>query len=234
MLEVTDLTVSYGDLTVIKRASLTLQEGEIACIIGSNGAGKSALIKAISGYIQAKSGSITFFGKEITRIPCHVLVEQGIVRVPEGRRLFPNMTVTENLELGAYNRRASAGKQEMIKRVFSYFPILRERAHQFAGTLSGGEQQMVAIGRGLMARPRLLMLDEVSLGLSPLVVQNIYEIIREINLSGITVLVVEQNIEMALSSSNRGYVLSNGRIVLEGEGSELLANPQIREAYLGM
>ena len=234
MLKLKDVSTHYGDVQALRGVSFTIQEGEIVSIIGSNGAGKSTTLNTISGVLRASSGSIEFLGRRIENLYPHQIVDQGVVQIPEGRLLFPYMSVLENLELGAFNYKGRKAKEKNIKMVFSLFPILQERMNQLAGTLSGGEQQMLAIGRGLMALPKLLMLDEPSLGLAPLLVRQVFETVKAINGQGITVLLVEQNVFHCLSAAARGYVLENGSIVLEGGGKELLNNPQVREAYLGI
>ncbi len=214
--------------------SLRIQEGEIVSVVGANGAGKTTLLKAIAGLVRPTGGAVDLRGERLDRLPTHRIVERGVVRVPEGRRIFPEMTVRENLELGATPPEAKRKRVETLGRVYALFPILRERAQQLAGTLSGGEQQMLAIGRGLMGLPRLLMLDEPSLGLAPMVVKEIFETIRRINADGVTILLVEQDVVHSLNMSHRGYVLENGSIVLAGGGPELLGNQHIRTAYLGI
>ncbi len=221
----------YGTIAALKGISFSVREGEIVALLGANGAGKTTTQKTVSGMLRPVAGSITFAGKRIDGIPAHELIRLGICHVPEGRHVFPRMTVAENLEMGAF--RFKSTDQADLDRVFELFPRLKERIKQQAGTLSGGEQQMLAIGRALMGKPRLLLLDEPSMGLAPLIVAQIFEIIREINNSGVTVLVVEQNAAQALSLANRGYVLETGEIVLEGTGQELLADDRIRAAYLG-
>jgi len=234
MLEVHHIHVYYGDIQVLWDVSLRVMSGEIVSIVGANGAGKTTLLKTISGLLHPRSGSLKFLGQGIEdKLPSKI-VELGIGHVPEGRKLFTTLTVLENLELGAYVPRARPRRQETLKRVFRLFPILEERKYQVAGTLSGGEQQMLAIGRGLMALPRLLMLDELSLGLAPIFVSHMFEAIKEINRSGTTILLVEQNLRRALEISHRAYVLQNGRIVLEGKGAELLQNIHVQKAYLGL
>jgi len=233
LLELSKINVFYGDLQVIWDASFKVKKGEIVAILGSNGAGKTTLLKTISGILKPRSGTITFLGERIDAIHSHQIVELGISHVPEGRRLFPQMTVLENLEMGAYPRKARKKKSDALERVFQLFPILKERKNQLAGTLSGGEQQMLAIGRGLMSNPLLLMLDEPSLGLAPKLVSKTFEIVREINDEGLTILLVEQNIHYALELADRAHILETGRIVLEGEGKHLLNDPYVKEAYLG-
>jgi branched-chain amino acid transport system ATP-binding protein len=234
LLDLNNVTTKYGDMTAIRDVSLSVGEGHIISIVGSNGAGKTTLLNTISGVLPSAGGTITFAGKEIGHLPPHKIVEEGIIQVPEGRLLFPDMTVLENLELGAFNRRSRKEIPALLKAVYNYFPKLEDRADQLAGTLSGGEQQMVAIGRGLMARPKLLMMDEPSLGLSPLVVKTVFETISKIKSDGITVLLVEQNVLQSLMISDDVYVLENGSIILNGQGRELLNDPRVREAYLGI
>jgi branched-chain amino acid transport system ATP-binding protein len=234
LLEVNDLYVSYGDVPVLHGVTLSVEEGEIVTIVGANGAGKTTLLKTVSGFLKPTKGEILFLGEKISYLYPHKIVEKGLVCIPEGRKIFPTLSVLENLQLGAYIARAKLRRGENLEKVFSMFPILRERSEQLAGTLSGGEQQMLAIARGLMAMPRLLMLDEPSLGLAPKVVMEIFNVVREMNKEGTTILLVEQNVFGALELSNRGYVLENGRIFLEGKSSDLLKNEHIREAYLGI
>ena len=234
MLKLNAVSAHYGDVQALRGVSFVIKEGEIVSIIGSNGAGKSTTLNTISGILRASSGTIEFLGRRIENLYPHQIVDQGVVQIPEGRLLFPYMSVLENLELGAFNDKARKAKEENIKIVFSLFPILQERMTQLGGTLSGGEQQMLAIARGLMAMPKLLMLDEPSLGLAPLLVRQVFETVKAINGQGITVLLVEQNVFHCLSTAVRGYVLENGSVVLEGGGKELLNNPQVREAYLGI
>lgn len=234
LLEVSNLDVSYGDISALRNVSLQVEEGEIVTILGANGAGKSTLIRTISGLLMPKSGSIRFRGKDITRVEPHDRVALGIVQVPEGRRLFPIMTVEENLLLGSYTPEARQQRQETLEWVFRLLPRLKERRRQIARTLSGGEQQMVAIGRALMSRPKLLMLDEPSLGLAPVIVGQVFELIRQISQEGVTVLLVEQNVHHSLELAARAYVLEHGAIVMEGPGRALLGNDHIRKAYLGM
>jgi len=234
MLRVSGLQAFYGDMQALHGVTLEVREGEIVSVIGSNGAGKTTTLMTISGVLRPRRGAIEFDARRIDGLKPAEIVEAGLVHVPEGRQLFPSMTVEENLTLGACTRRAKASRPETLDRVFRLFPRLRERLHQAAGTLSGGEQQMVAIGRGLMARPRLLMLDEPSLGLSPMLVTAIFDIIQEINRGGATILLVEQNVFRALKLSHRGYILENGQIVAEGPSQQLLRDPQVRTAYLGL
>jgi branched-chain amino acid transport system ATP-binding protein len=233
MLAVEKINVYYDDAQALWDVSITVNQGEIVTLVGSNGAGKSTTLKAISGLVPPLSGEIRLERIRIDRCPAHRIVAMGIAHIPEGRRLWPGLTVAENLELGAYQRSARAVREESLKVVYQLFPRLEERRHQLAGTLSGGEQQMLAIGRGLLSKPKLLILDEPSLGLAPLLVNNIFETIQKISLQGMTILLVEQNVNQALAISHRGYVLETGRIVLLGTGPELLSNEHIKTAYLG-
>jgi branched-chain amino acid transport system ATP-binding protein len=233
VLEVDDLHVYYGAIHALKGVSLHVREGEIVTLIGANGAGKSTTLRAINGINRPKQGTIRFQGRDITGAPPHTVVKGGISQSPEGRRLFPRMSVTENLEMGAFQRTDRQNFAADMKRVFELFPRLEERRSQKAGTLSGGEQQMCAIGRALMARPRLLMLDEPSMGLAPIFVERIFETVVEVNKQGTPVLLVEQNALMALEIAQRGYVMETGRIALEGSASELKTNEQVRKTYLG-
>jgi branched-chain amino acid transport system ATP-binding protein len=234
VLKVDKIVTQYGDVRALQNVSFKVDDGEIVSIIGSNGSGKSTTINTISGVIRCFSGSILFDNQEISQAPPHQIVEAGIVQVPEGRRLFPYMTVFENLKLGSFNSRGRSTLRESAEEVFNYFPILAERKEQMAGTLSGGEQQMLAIGRGLMAKPKLLMLDEPSLGLAPIVVEQVFETVRRINSKEITILLVEQDVFQALGLAHRAYVLENGSIAVEGRAAELLNNPKIKEAYIGI
>lgn len=231
MLEVNNINVYYGQIHAIKDVSFHVEEGEIVSLIGANGAGKSTTLKTISGLLKSKTGNIKFMGQAIDKIEAHKLVARGIAQVPEGRRIFLNLSVMDNLRLGAYTQRQIAAND--LQRVFSYFPRLKERQNQIAGTLSGGEQQMLAMGRALMSHPKLLMLDEPSMGLAPILVSQIFDIIKEMHKAGSTILLVEQNAEMALHVSNRAYVLESGRIKLSGTGRELAASEEIKKAYLG-
>jgi len=233
-LELAGVDVAYGDLPALSGIDLVVDAGETVSVVGANGSGKTTMLRAISGLLRPRRGQVRFEGDRIDRLPCHRVVERGIVHVPEGRKIFPSLAVRENLELGSYTRAAKARRADSLERVFAMFPRLRERMSQAAGTLSGGEQQMLAIGRALMARPKLLMLDEPSLGLAPLIVKEIFRTIAEINRAGTTVLLVEQNTRQALSLSRRGYVLENGRVALSGRGEELLGNEHVRRAYLGL
>ncbi len=234
LLELSGIDVAYGDLPALQGVDLVVEAGETLSVIGANGAGKTTMLRTISGLLRPRHGAVRFEGERIDRLPCHRVVERGVVHVPEGRKVFPSLTVRENLELGSYTRVAKARRADSLERVFTLFPRLRERVAQAAGTLSGGEQQMLAIGRALMALPKLLMLDEPSLGLAPLIVQEIFTIIGEINRAGVTVLLVEQNTRQALALAGRGYVLENGRVVLSGAGRDLLDNEHVQRAYLGM
>ncbi|MDT4948158.1 MAG: branched-chain amino acid transport system ATP-binding protein [Pseudonocardiales bacterium] len=231
LLDVADLEVKYGTIAALKGISFTVGEGEIVALLGANGAGKTTTQKTVSGMLRPSAGSITYGGRRIDGIPAHELIRLGICHVPEGRHVFPRMTVAENLDMGAF--RFKRVDQADLERVLELFPRLRERFRQQAGTLSGGEQQMLAIGRALMGKPKLLLLDEPSMGLAPLIVAQIFDIIREINSTGVTVLLVEQNAAQALALANRGYVLETGDIVLQGTGTDLLADDRIRAAYLG-
>ena len=233
MLKIDDINVYYGAIHAIKGISLTVQQGEIVTLIGANGAGKSTTLRTISGLLKPKTGSITFQGQDIAGTPAHKIVGLGISQVPEGRRIFTEMTVMENLDLGAFIRKDKDGIAADKKRVFELFPRLEERQEQVAGTLSGGEQQMLAMGRALMSRPKLLLLDEPSMGLAPLLIKEIFHIIEDINKDGTTVLLVEQNANMALSIANRAYVLETGRITLSGDAKKLAASEDVRKAYLG-
>ena len=233
MLKVEDINVFYGAIHALKGISVEVKEGEIVTLIGANGAGKSTILRTVSGLLRAKTGNILFEGKTISTMPADEIVKLGISQVPEGRRIFANMTVEENLEMGAYIRKDSNGVKKDIAKVFERFSRLGERRTQIAGTLSGGEQQMLAIGRGLMSQPRLMLLDEPSMGLAPLLVKEIFSIIKEINASGTTILLVEQNAHMALSIAHHAYVLETGRIILAGSAKELSESEEVRKAYLG-
>jgi branched-chain amino acid transport system ATP-binding protein len=234
MLEVRGIDVFYGDVQVLWDVSFDVQKGEIVALIGANGSGKTTALATISSLLKPRRGSVTYEGQPIHTRPAHDLISLGIAHVPEARRLFPEMTVRENLLLGALTPKAKTSRPQMLEKVFTIFPRLKERERQNAGTLSGGEQQMAAIARGLMSKPRLLMLDEPSLGLSPILVSDIFRVIREVHAEGVTVLLVEQNVFRTLEVADRAYVLGNGRVVLEGRGAELLANDHIRKAYLGL
>ncbi len=232
MLKVNDINVYYGAIHAIKGVSFEVNEGEIVTLIGANGAGKSTILNTVSGLLKSKTGSIEFLGKPLGGVPAHKIVEQGIAHVPEGRRVFLTMSVEENLEMGAYTR-PNSGVADHLERVYEQFPRLKERRRQVAGTLSGGEQQMLAMGRGLMSDPKLLMLDEPSMGLAPILVEQIFEIIASLHKAGTTILLVEQNARMALSVADRGYVLETGKIALSGTGKELAESDDIKKAYLG-
>lgn len=232
-LEIRDLHVSYGGIRALKGIDLTVEEGQIVTLIGANGAGKSTTLRAISGLQKPQSGSILYCGEELVGLPAKEIVRRGIIHVPEGRRVFPDMTVAENLKIGAFLRKDKDGIASDMDYVYSLFPRLKERSWQPAGTLSGGEQQMLAVGRALMSRPKVLMMDEPSLGLAPLIVKDIFSIIRRVNADGITVLLIEQNANAALRIADYGYVLETGVIALTGTGEELLRNESVREAYLG-
>ncbi len=231
ILEVKDLNVSYGGIKAVKDISFAVPKGEVVTLIGANGAGKSSTLRSIVGLVKPESGSILLKGEELAGMPTEQIVTKGITLVPEGRRVFPDMTVAENLKIGAYMRKDSL--DEDMNWVYDLFPRLKERSWQLAGTLSGGEQQMLAIGRALMSRPEIIMMDEPSLGLAPIVVKGVFDIIREINKQGVTILLVEQNANMALKAANLGYVMETGRITLSGTGAELLENEAVKAAYLG-
>ena len=234
MLTVQNITAHYGDLQVLQEVSLEVRQSEIVTIVGANGAGKTTTINAICGQVECRTGSIRFLDQAMHTMAAHRRVEMGLVQVPEGRRLFAFMTVQENLDLGCYTQRARKEKQATLERVLVLFPVLKTRLRQLAGTLSGGEQQMLAIARSLMALPLLLILDEPTLGLAPRLVAQVFEIVQAINRQGVTVLLVEQNVRHALELAHRGYVLENGRVVLEGGGRELLADERLKRAYLGL
>lgn len=233
MLDIENLSVNYGAIVALNEVNFHVEQGEIVALIGANGAGKSTLLNSISGIVTPKNGTITFKGQDITKVPPHKIVAAGISQVPEGRRVFPEMSVLENLELGGYTRKDKSALQQDLAAVFRRFPRLEERKKQLSRTLSGGEQQMLAMGRALMARPQLMLLDEPSMGLAPILVEEIFEMIRDINTTGTTILLVEQNANMALSIANRAYVLETGEIVLEGAASDLASNEAVRKAYLG-
>ena len=234
LLDVRDLNVYYGAIHALQGISFTVSEGEIVTLIGANGAGKSTTLCTISGLLRPRRGSIRFQGQDITMMPAEQIVRLGVIQVPEGRKIFAPLTVRENLEMGAYTRENKAEIQQSLERVFASFPRLKERINQLGGTLSGGEQQMLATGRGLMSGPTLLLLDEPSMGLSPILVEEIFKIIQEINAKGTSILLVEQNAHMALSIAHRAYVLETGRIVLEGTTTDVRENPQVKAAYLGI
>ena len=233
MLTVENLNVYYGMIHALKNVSFHVEEGEIVALIGANGAGKTTTLQTVSGMLQAKSGSVHFENQDITKMPSHRIVQLGISHVPEGQRMFANLTVYENLRMGAYTRKDKKEIEESLARVYERFPRLKERTRQLAGTLSGGEQQMLAMGRALMSNPRLLLLDEPSMGLSPLLVSEIFDIIESISKQGVTILLVEQNAKKALSIADRGYVLETGNIVMEDSAQALLNNEAIKKAYLG-
>ena len=232
LLKVDDINVYYGAIHAIKGVSFHVDEGEIVTLIGANGAGKSTTLQTISGLLRSKTGSITFDGQNISNVPAHKLVEHGLAQVPEGRRIFLQMTVEENLEMGAYTQ-PKGNTAASLERVYKQFPRLKERQRQIAGTLSGGEQQMLAMGRALMSKPKLLMMDEPSMGLAPILVEQIFDIIQQLHRAGTTILLVEQNAQMALSVANRAYVLETGKITLSGTGDELIHSDEVRKAYLG-
>lgn len=233
-LEIKDLHVHYGKIEAIKGISVVVNQGEIVTLIGANGAGKSTTLKTVSGLRKASSGSINFDGQDISNVPAHERVDLGLSQVPEGRGIFPGMTVLENLEMGKFHRKdRKAEMSEDLDKIYTLFPRLKERTSQAGGTLSGGEQQMLAIGRALMSRPKVLLLDEPSMGLAPLMIQNIFNIITEINKTGVTILLVEQNAQQALQRSDRAYILETGNVVKEAKASDLLNDPAVREAYLG-
>lgn len=234
MLQVQDISAKYGDMQVLFGVSLAVAEGEIVALVGSNAAGKSTLIKTICGVVSPSGGCVRFCGQDISRLSPGQIVDLGLVLVPEGRRLFPFMTVEENLELGSFTPRGKARRRETLDEVYHLFPILKDRRGQQAGSLSGGEQQMCAIARGLMGRPKLLMLDEPSLGLAPIVVKEVFQVVRSLNQQGVTILLVELNVQHSLRLASRGYVLEHGRVALQGTGVELLEKPHLKKAYLGL
>jgi branched-chain amino acid transport system ATP-binding protein len=233
MLEVTDLQVAYGKIEAVKGISFSVEAGQVVTLIGGNGAGKTTTLRTLSGLLRPTGGSVTFEGQRIDGRPAHEIVKRGIAQSPEGRKIFPRMTVAENLELGAFTRRDRAEVDKDTQHVYELFPVLGERAQQAAGTLSGGEQQMLAMGRAMMSRPRLLMLDEPSMGLSPIMMERIFSTIRTLKDSGTTILLVEQNAQAALTLADQGYVIETGKIVLADEGRKLLGNADVRKAYLG-
>ncbi len=233
LLEVKDLNVHYGMIHALKDVSFHVEKGEIVALIGANGAGKTTTLHTVTGLIEASAGSIIYKDQDVTKLPGHKLVPLGMAHVPEGRRVFADMTVLQNLKLGAYTRKDKAEIEESLENVYKRFPRLKERKNQVAGTLSGGEQQMLAMGRALMSKPEIILMDEPSMGLSPILVNEIFDIIKEVNKSGTTVLLVEQNARKALSIADRAYVLETGRVVLDGDAGELMNNEQIRKAYLG-
>jgi branched-chain amino acid transport system ATP-binding protein len=232
LLDVKDIHVFYGNIEAVKGMSFHVDRGEIVCLIGANGAGKTTTLRTVSGLLRPREGAIFYDDQRIDLLPAHEIVGLGVAQSPEGRRIFPRMSVRENLDMGAFTRKDAEQRQDM-ERILELFPILKERARQAAGTLSGGEQQMLAIGRALMTKPKLLLLDEPSMGLAPIVVERIFQTIREISEQGVTILLVEQNAAQALNLANRGYVIETGRIVLEDEARALLANERVRKAYLG-
>jgi branched-chain amino acid transport system ATP-binding protein len=233
LLQVSGLRVSYGHIEAVKGIDLELHEGQITTLVGANGAGKSTTLLALSGLVKKAAGSVSLAGLDLSRMSPHKIVANGVVQVAEGRATLTTLTVQENLELGAYARRDHGDRNADLAHVYSLFPVLKDRARGLAGNLSGGEQQMLAIGRALMAKPRVLMLDEPSMGLAPIIVQDIFRILRDINQAGLTIFLVEQNVRQALKIADRAYVIETGRIVLEGSGRELLVNPKVQEAYLG-
>jgi len=234
MLKVENLNGYYGDMQALWNISFEVEQGELVTLVGANGAGKTTTLNAISGILQGKTGKILFNGNPIQDLPPDKIAELGIIQVPEGRKLWPNLTVLENLELGAFLRQNRKNRTKNLSRVYDLFPRLRERENQLGGTLSGGEQQMLAIGRALMSQPSILMLDEPSLGLAPILVKDVFKVVRQINRQGVTVLLVEQNLRYALETCSRGYVLETGRVSLRGTSQELLENPHVKKAYLGM
>lgn len=234
MLDVKQISAGYGDIQILHQISLNIEKGEMVSVLGANGAGKTTLLLTLSGILRPTEGEIYFLNGRLDGLEPHLIVQKGVVRIPEGRKIFQEMTVLENLELGSYIRTAKRYRKENLSKVFVLFPRLEERKDQFAGTLSGGEQQMLAIGRGLMTLPQILMLDEPSLGLAPLIVMNLFEVIKGINQEGTTILLVEQNMQLALSTVQRGYVLENGKIILEGKSENLLKEDYMRKAYLGI
>ena len=233
MLKVNNLNVHYGVINAVKNVTFDVNEGEIVALIGANGAGKTSIMHALSGLLKSTIGDIFFMDKNINKMPAHKIIAEGLAQVPEGRRIFAQLTVEDNLEMGAYLRTDKIGIERDLENIYNKFPRLKERKHQLAGTLSGGEQQMLAMGRALMSRPKLLLLDEPSMGLSPILVNEIFEIIKEINKDGVTIFLVEQNANKALSIANRAYVLETGKITISGEASDVANNPKVREAYLG-
>jgi len=234
MLTLEHVDAGYGPTTILQDVSLDVKEGEIVTIVGANGAGKTTTLRTIVGQIQPRAGKITFMGEDITRLPAHEVVDRGIILVPEGRQLFPDMTVRENLQMGTYRKAARASQQSRLEEVLELFPRVKERLEQTASSLSGGEQQMVAIARGMMANPRILMFDEPSLGLAPIVVSQVFDVVRQIAATGTTVLIVEQNVFTTLKVANRGYVLENGQVVLADSSEALLNDDHVRRAYLGI
>jgi branched-chain amino acid transport system ATP-binding protein len=234
LLKVIHIDVSYGQVQVLRQVSFDIEEKEIVCLLGSNGAGKTTTVNTVSGILQAQKGSIFFNGQEITGVSAYERVEMGLVQIPEGRKIFPTLSVIENLEMGSYLKKPKSMRQKSLGMAIDLFPILANRKKQSAGTLSGGEQQMLAIARGLMTIPKLLILDEPSLGLAPIIVSEIFHVVEKINHEGVTILLVEQNVSQALSLSNRGFVLEEGRVALSGSGKDLLADPHVKKLYLGL
>ncbi len=233
MLKVNNLNVHYGVINAVKNVTFDVNEGEIVALIGANGAGKTSIMHALSGLLKSTTGDIFFMDKNINKMPAHKIIAEGLAQVPEGRRIFAQLSVEDNLEMGAYLRTDKIGIERDLENIYNKFPRLKERKNHLAGTLSGGEQQMLAMGRALMSRPKLLLLDEPSMGLSPILVNEIFEIIKEINKDGVTIFLVEQNANKALSIANRAYVLETGKITISGEASDVANNPKVREAYLG-
>jgi branched-chain amino acid transport system ATP-binding protein len=234
VLKIRNINVFYGQTQILKEVSFDIEKGEVVSLVGANAAGKSTALNSISGLVPLRGGEILFGGSRIDRLPSHNIIDLGIVQVPEGRKIFPYMTVRENLEMGGYSKRAREQSKQFIMKVYDLFPRLAERQKQLGESLSGGEQQMLAIGRGLMAKPEILMLDEPSLGLAPIVVQAIFHVLKQVHEQGVTILLVEQNVKRSLAASNHGYVLENGRITLKGTGEELLRNVHLRKAFLGL
>ena len=233
MLKIDKIDVYYGEVQILRQVSFDVGEGKVVSLLGSNGAGKTTVVNSISGILPVAKGAIQFLEQNMTKIEPYVRVEMGLVQIPEGRKIFPTLTVMENLEMGSYLKGPKSQRNESFKLVSGFFPILEERRDQLAGTLSGGEQQMLAMGRGLMSKPKLLILDEPSLGIAPLIVEEIFQVIRKINLEGVTILLVEQNVSQALGLSDEGFVLEEGRIALSGKGKDLLVNPHVKKLYLG-
>ena len=234
MLKIDKIDVYYGEVQILRQVSFDVGGGKVVSLLGSNGAGKTTVVNSISGILPVAKGSIQFLEQNMTKIEPYVRVEMGLVQIPEGRKIFPTLTVMENLEMGSYLKGPKSQRNESLKLVSGLFPILEERKDQLAGTLSGGEQQMLAMGRGLMSKPKLLILDEPSLGIAPLIVEEIFQVIRKINLEGVTILLVEQNVSQALGLSDEGFVLEEGRIALSGKGKDLLVNPHVKKLYLGL
>lgn len=234
LLRLDKIDVSYGEVQILKQVSMTIEEGEGICLLGNNGSGKTTTVNAISGIVPVRSGSIHFMGENLTNLSSHERVEMGLIQIPEGRKIFPTLTVEENLFLGSFLKKPKARRKQNLQMVMDLFPVLADRVHQLGGTLSGGEQQMLAIARGLMSMPKLLILDEASLGLAPLIVEEIFGVIQTIRKEGVTVLLVEQNVSQALAISDKGYVLEEGRVALSGTAAALMTDPQIKKLYLGM